>query len=85
MAYKALLKSISILRWFGIIAVMIYVGINVIKTIRKAQEDQFMVNIAEKDLPEYMFPSLTVCTKYKDENFDVLPILWLEQWNTSGK
>ena len=84
MSYKILLTSISVLRWIGIIAALIYVGINTIKTIKKAQQGQVIVTLMEKDLPEYLFPSVTICAKYKDGNSDVLPIIWLEQWNTSG-
>ena len=82
---KVLLKGIRILRWTAIIAALVYVGINLVRTLEKALEGQVIVSLMEKDLPEYLFPSITICSKYKDENSDVLPILWLYAWNNSGE
>ena len=82
---KALLKGIWILRWTAIIAALVYVGLNLVRTLEKALEGQVVVSLMEKDLPEYLFPSITICSKYKDGNSDVLPILWLYAWNNSGE
>ena len=82
---KALLKGIWVLRWTAIIAALIYVGLNLVRTVRKALEGQVVVSIMEQDLHEYLFPSITICSKYKDGNSDILPILWLQSWNDSGK
>ena len=81
---KALLKGIWILRWTAIIAALVYVGLNLVKTIEKALEGHVVVSIMEKDLPEYLFPSVTICSKYKDGNSDILPILWLHAWKDTG-
>ena len=81
---KALLKCIRILRWTAIIAALVYVGLNLVRTLEKALEGKVVVSLVEKDLPEYLFPSITICSKYKDGNSDVLPILWLHAWNNSG-
>ena len=81
---KALLKGIGILRWTAIIAALVYVGINLVRTVGKALEGQVVVSIMERDLHEYLFPSITICSKYKDGNSDILPILWLQSWNDSG-
>ena len=60
------------------------VGLNLVRTVGKALEGQVVVSIMERDLHEYLFPSITICSKYKDGNSDVLPILWLQSWNDSG-
>ena len=82
---KALIKGIWILRWTAIIAALVYVGLNLVRTLEKALEGQVVVSLMEKDLPEYLFPSITICSKYKDGNSDVLPILWIYAWNNSGE
>ena len=82
---KTLLNGIFLLRWLAIIAALVYVGINLIKTVRKAQQGQVIVSIMEKDLAEYLFPSITVCSKYNDGKSDVLPIIWRNPWNNSGQ
>ena len=82
---KALIKGIWVLRWTAIIAALVYVGLNLVRTVRKALEGQVVVSLMERDLHEYLFPSITICSKYKDGNSDILPILWLQSWNNSGK
>ena len=81
---KALIKGIWVLRWTAIIAALVYVGLNLVKTVRKALEGQVVVSLMERDLHEYLYPSITICSKYKDGNSDILPILWLQSWNNSG-
>ena len=85
MVGKALIKGIWVLRWTAIIAALVYVGLNLVRTVRKALEGQVVVSLMERDLHEYLFPSITICSKYKDGNSDILPILWLQSWNNSGK
>ena len=53
---KALLKGIRVLRWTAIIAALVYVGINLVRTVGKALEGQVVVSIMERDLHEYLFP-----------------------------
>ena len=84
MLRKTLFITISVVRWIAIIAALIYVGINLVETIKKALQGQVIVSITEKDLPEYLFPSLTVCAKFNDGHSDIIPIIWLDQWNNSG-
>ena len=78
-----MIKGIWVLRWTAIIAALVYVGLNLVRTVRKALEGQVVVSLMEKDLHEYLFPSITICSKYKDGNSDILPILWLQSWNGS--
>ena len=74
MPRKPLFITISVVRWIAIIVALIYVGINLVKTVKKAMQGQVIVSITEKDLPEYLFPSVTVCTKFKDVHSDIIPI-----------
>ena len=45
---KALLKGIWVLRWTAIIAALIYVGLNLVRTVRKALEGQVVVSLMKK-------------------------------------
>ena len=41
---KALIKGIWVLRWTAIIAALVYVGLNLVRTVRKALEGQVVVS-----------------------------------------
>ena len=64
---------------------MIYVIYSFIQTFQKVHEGRIIVSLTENDLREYLFPSVTICSKYKDGYADILPILWLRNWNDTGR
>ena len=82
-SFPALL--LSVIRYVYITAALTYVGLNFVKTYEKIQQGRTMVSIAENDLPKYLFPSVTICTKFKDGNRNILPLLWIDNWKDSGE
>ena len=59
--------AIKTFRIAYIIFAIYYVGQSIYSTIRKFEEGLIVVGITEKDYSQYVYPSITFCTKFNDE------------------
>ena len=76
---------VRMLRYLYITFAVVYVLYSMFKTFHKIHERRSIVSITEVDLPTYLYPSITMCSKFNDGNKDILPSLWIEKWKDSGK
>ena len=76
---------VKALRYLYITIAILYVLFSMFRTFKKIHESRTYVSIQEVDLHEYLFPSVTMCLKFKNGNKDILPSVWLEKWKDSGE
>jgi hypothetical protein len=79
---------VKLFRFVYIIFAIYYVAQSMYSTFQKYKEGRIVLSITEKDYHQHMYPSITFCTKFRNEQnsalapyFDVL----FEGVNKSGK
>ena len=73
------------LRYLYITIAVLYALYSMFRTFKKIQEGRTVVSISELDLREYLYPSVTMCFKFKDGIKDIIPSLWIDKWKDTGK